>query len=69
MSVLAALMVTVLRIGADLGRKPTQALGDAVVGTTDAAQVGVAATVDAVHAGTKPRTWRKVFLRGGRKDE
>ena len=63
------LIVAVLRIGADLGRKPSQALGDAVVGTTDAAQVGVAATVDAVHAGTKPRTWRKVFLRGGRKDE
>ena len=63
------LIVAVLRIGADLGRKPTQSLGDAVVGTTDAAQVGVAATVDAVHAGTKPRTWRKVFLRGGRKDE
>ena len=55
------LLVAVLRIGADLGRKPGQALGDAVVGTTDYVQAGVADTSDAVQAGAKPKTWRKAL--------
>ena len=55
------LLVAVLRIGADLGRKPGKALGDAVVGTTDYVQAGVADTSDAVQAGAKPKTWRKAL--------
>ena len=55
------LLVAVLRIGADLGRKPSQALGDAVQGTTDYVHAGVEGTADAVQAGVKPKTWRNAL--------